>query len=983
MSEEAIENAAPTPETASGDVPQIRPVITVIDGNSIMHRAFHAIPPTMNAPDGRPTGALFGFVSMFLKMVEEFRPYGVICAFDKGRPQRRMDLLPQYKAQRPPTDPLLKAQFPMIRELMAAMSVPVCEVEGWEGDDILGTLGRQGEAAGYDMLLVTGDRDAYQLVTDHVRVVATKKGLSDVIVYGPAEVEELYDGVRPAQIPDFYGLKGDTSDNIPGVPGVGPKKAATLITQYGTLDEVLAHADEIKGKMGENVRAHKEDALVSRRVATIETGAPVAFDADAARWPQFDPEAVSRAFGELGFTALTRRVLAAGTSPAQGEDAPEGVGVPAPNLPAEPLEGPGAWDALRAAVAQGAWLGVRVDDGTSEGTLFGLDLRVYVALSSGWEVEAPAGEEAGVTQGTPANPGVPTAPTAPAASAAQGAPVPPAGHPASEEARVLVFAGDDAAQALRLAYASGRAVSFSTKDDLHRLVPADSSQEALLDVAALDPSRMFDLAVAAYLLDSNRSDYAPAELVRAYLPFALPEQDEPAKPAKRGARAKAPVDEAFRTRLCAATAAAALALREVLDRMMCADGSRACFDDIEMPLVPALVTLERAGMTVSLPRLRELSDELGAQIDALRSRVYAEAGEEFNLDSPKQLSTVLFEKLGLPTKGVKRSKSTGAYSTNAKVLDDLSHDYPVVADVLEYREKAKIKSTYLDALPLQVAGDGRVHTTYNQTVTATGRLSSSDPNLQNIPVRTELGRMVRAAFVPADPEGSVILGCDYSQIELRLLAHLSGDEGLIAAFTEGEDFHRETAARVFGVDPADVTPQMRSRAKAVNFGIVYGQGAYGLSTSLGITFVEAQEMIDRYFMMFPQVRSYLDGLVAFAHEHGWVQTMFGRKRHVPDVFSRVPNVRAFGERTAMNHPMQGTAADIIKMAMARVQRRMAREGFRAQMIVQVHDELDFDCPKGEVGTLSALVREEMCGVVSLRVPLQVSCDTGASWADAH
>ena len=986
MSEEALVEETPeapvpasAPEGVAAPEGGARPVVCVIDGNSILHRAFHAIPPAMEAPDGRSTGALFGFVSMFLKMLEEFRPFGVICVFDKGKPQRRMDLLPQYKAQRPPTDPVLKAQFPMIRELVAAMGVPVMELEGWEGDDLLGTLGRQGEAAGYDMLLVTGDRDAYQLVTDHVRVVSTKKGLSDVVVYDPAGVAELYDGVTPAQIPDFYGMKGDTSDNIPGVPGIGPKKAAALLAQYGSLDEILAHADEVKGKMGENLRTHADDARVSRRVATIDCTAPVTFDPDAAAWPQFDPERVRTHFGELGFTQLTRRVLAyagveagsggmtaAAAGDALGEGAAQGM---APILPDAPLEGAAAWDRLRAAIREGAWLGVLVDEAQDSGSLFDLDQALYVALSSGWEVEAPA--DAGLPR------------------TAQGAPVPPEGHAAQREAEVLRFEGDDATAALLEAYRDGRVASFSVKDDLHALIPVDSSLPTQLDAATLDPARMFDVSVAAYLLDSNRSDFDRSAVVAAYLPFELPVPPEPVKPS-RGRKPAQPVgasdpesDRRARQRVAVAAAAATLALHEALSIMLDADGSRACFDDIEMPLIPALLVLERAGMTVSLPRLAELSSELGGQIDAIRARVFEEAGgEPFNLDSPMQLSQVLFERLGLPTKGLKKTQR-GYYSTNAKVLDELAQDWPIVADILEYRERAKIKSTYLDALPLQVQGDGRVHTQYNQTKTATGRLSSSNPNLQNIPIRSELGRMVREAFVPADPEHSCILGCDYSQIELRLLAHLSQDPGLIAAFTEGEDFHAETAARVFGVAPADVTPEMRSRAKAVNFGIVYGQQAYGLSTSLGISFAEAQDMIDRYFIQFPRVRAYLDGLVAFAHEHGWVETMYGRKRHIPEIFSRMKPVREFGERTAMNHPMQGSAADIIKIAMARVRRRMDAEGLRAKMIVQVHDELDFDCPLDEVEAVSALVREEMTGVVELSVPLVVSCDTGRSWAEAH
>ena len=959
----------------------------VIDGNSLKHRAFHAIPPTMNAPDGRPTNALFGFVSMLLKLMEDFHPDGVVVAFDKGAPQVRIDMLPQYKAQRPPRDPLLSEQFPMIRELLDAMSVPVYAVEGWEGDDLLGTMARQGEAMGHDMLLVTGDRDSYQLATDHVRIVATKKGISDVVVYGPAEVVELYEGVAPEQIPDFYGLKGDTSDNIPGVPGIGPKKASALIVQYGSLDGVLAHADEIKGKMGQNIREHVEDALVSRRVACIRTDAPVSFDPAEAAWPDFDPAEVERAFDALGFTALKRRVLAVGA--AKGLEAGEGEQRRAgANLPAQALEGAEARAALEEAVAGGAWLGVYVDDGADEGTLFGLETTVWVALSSGWELDEPyAGIARAACLGEAGEP----EPAACAFSSVSAAGVEvPSGRAASEPARVLCFKDDEADAALSLAYGKGRVSSFAVKEDLHRLVPVDSSQDALLDPAALDPARMFDVGVAAYLLDSNRSDYAPAPLTATYLPFELPSlehlvPDDAPRRRSRAARQRV-VDPESRMRVGIASCAAALALRMQLAAMLACDGSLACMDAIEMPLVPGLVVLERNGMKVSRPRLAELSEELDGQIAQIKARIFAEAGEEFNIDSPAQLSRVLFETLGLPTRDpdtgrpLKKTR-TGFYSTNAKMLESFANTEPVVADVLDYRERVKIKSTYLDALPLQVLGDGRVHTSYNQTVTATGRLSSSNPNLQNIPVRSELGRMVRTAFVPAG-EDSVILSCDYSQIELRLLAHLSADPGLVDAFTHGEDFHCETAARVFGIDPSEVTPEQRSRAKAVNFGIVYGQTAWGLSQSLKISAAEAQDMIDRYYATYPTVRSYLDAQIDFARAHGWVATMFGRKRHVPDIHSRVPNVRQFAERTAMNHPMQGSAADIIKLAMARVQRRLYDDGFAARMIVQVHDELDFDCPKGEVEALSAMVREVMQGVVELRVPLIVSCETGGTWADA-
>jgi DNA polymerase-1 len=1014
-----------------------RPVVAVIDGNSLMHRAFHAIPPTMSAPDGTPTGALFGFVSMVLKMIETFRPDAVVCAFDKGRPARRIALLPQYKAQRPPTDPLLLQQLPLSRDVMRAMGVPVFEEEGWEGDDILGTLATQGEQMGCDMLLVSGDRDVYQLVTDHVRVVNTKKGLTDVVVYDPAGVTELYDGITPSLVPDFYGLKGDTSDNIPGVPGIGPKKASSLINEYGSLEGVLDHADEIKGKMGENIRAHKQDALVSRQIATIERTAPVQLDLDDAAWPDFDTAELRRFFGTLGFATLEKRTLslanaAAGGSGAgtAGDDDGSGTEDDAaqshlPRVASELVEGDEAWKLLEDAAASQRWISVRVSDAeteSSQATLFDEEpcLQAYIALESGWVVDEPSAAKAadGPSCGPSSPHSEPETQDVQAAQDSQDAPAAQAtvsspGHPSESPARVLYFSGDEPVKrALAFAYERCRVVSCDVKADLHVLVPTDSSIEARIDVNAIDPAHIFDLSVAAYMLDSDRSDYALDKLANVYAGILLPVSAEKGKGssageksgtgksggakgegAKGGAGGKggdaAPDSEGGSPNpVHALEAAAQLALFEILTARMEDEGATRCFEEIEMPLIPVLVNLERAGMTVSRQKLGELSAELASQIDDLSAQIYEEAGEQFNIDSPMQLSHVLFDedkKVRIPvTRSMKKTRS-GYYSTNAKMLEELAADYPIVEHILEYREKAKIKSTYLDALPLveERYGDGRVHTTYNQTVTATGRLSSSDPNLQNIPIRSELGRMVRTAFVPADPETSCILGCDYSQIELRLLAHLSGDEGLIAAFTEGEDFHRETAARVFGVDPKDVTPLMRSRAKAVNFGIVYGQQAYGLSTSLKISRAEAQEMIDRYFIKFPRVRTYLDELVDFAHAHGWVETMFGRRRHIPDISSRNPNLRAFGERTAMNHPMQGSAADIIKIAMARVSRRMAREGFRARMIVQVHDELDFDCPKDEVKELSALVSEEMTGVVQLKVPLVVSCAAGANWADAH
>lgn len=911
-----------------------RRTFAVIDGNSLMHRAFHAVPPTMNAPDGRPTNAIFGFLNMFLKMIDAFNPDGVVVAFDKGKPRVRMEMLPQYKAQRPPMDPDLHAQFPMIKELLAALNVPILQSEGWEGDDILGTMARLGEQAGCDMLLVTGDRDMYQLVTEHVNVVSTRKGLSDVAIMTPESVDDLYHGITPALVPDFYGLKGDTSDNIPGVPGIGPKKASALIAQYGSLDEVIAHADEVKGKMGENLRAHIDDALLSRKVATIRTDAPVELDFESTSFPAFSADEVSAALGTLGITAMQNRFLALIGGEGGAAAASSVFEIPAiVRATAGDAEALGAVAAeVSRAVDAGEWVAAVVDDDKEEGALFGLTRTLWLATSKGlFALEEGDGGAAAEVEG-------------------------------------FNFAHGVIAGVLARLFMEGRVASPDMKALLHELSPIDSSEPELMDPLAVDSTRIFDTVVAAYLLDSDRSEFDEAYLADTYLQMALP-----AARGAEGAGEDAPAP-------AARTAALTLVLVAPLRDRMARENAANVFDGIEMPLVPVLAKMERAGMLVDPDRLHSLSEGLATQITEVERSIRDLAGDEtFNIGSPMQLSHVLFDVMGLPTKGLKKTKR-GYYSTNAKVLSDLARDHEIVRLILDWREKSKIKSTYLDTLGPLRRGDGRVHTTYNQTITATGRLSSSDPNLQNIPTRSELGRTVKTAFSAG--EGSVFLAVDYSQIELRLLAHLSGDEHLVRAFNEGEDFHAETAARVFGVPVSEVTPDLRSRAKAVNFGIVYGQQAYGLSQSLHISMAEARDMIDRYYEAYPGVRTFLDNVVARAKQTGYAETMYGRRRHIPELKAKNPQLRGFGERTAMNHPMQGTAADIIKIAMARVSRRLEEEGFAAHMILQVHDELDFECPVDEVERLTAMVRDVMEHVVDLRVPLIAEASTGITWADA-
>ena len=885
-----------------------RRTIAIIDGNSLMHRAFHAIRQPMSAPDGRATNALFGFFNMFVKMVESFRPNGVICAFDKGKPQVRIDVLPQYKAQRPPMDPSLHEQFPMVKDLLHTLDIPVVELEGWEGDDILGTLAREGEEAGYEMYLFTGDRDMYQLATEHVKIVSTKKGVSDVSIMTPESVDDLYHGITPELVPDFYGLKGDSSDNIPGVPGIGPKKAAALIVQYGSLDEVIAHAGEVKGKMGENLRAHVDDALLSRRVATIRTDVPLDVRLADAKFPTFDPAEVTQAFGALGFTGLTRRLARlAGGAGEDGDPTPQDAGLP------QVLTGEDAAAALDRALASGDWIGAAVEEPArrqGQASLFeGMaPVRVWIATGDA----------------------------------------------------LLPVVGDAATAAVCRLGREGHIVSPDVKAVLHVACPLDSSQEASLAPTEVDPARIFDTSVADYLRESDRTSYEPAALAQELLGVTAPEATDDVP--------QAAVDAWLARELC-----------DPLAKALEAEGCLGLFTTVEMPLLLVLLAMERTGLAVDPSILRRQSQELGAEMDAMVARIKAQAGEDFNLDSPQQLSHILFDVWRLPTFGLKKTKK-GFYSTNAKMLDDLAARDERVQLVLDYRERAKIKSTYLDALPDDIKGDGRIHTTLNQTVAATGRLSSSDPNLQNIPTRSELGHRVRTAFTV--PEGSVFLACDYSQIELRLLAHLSADEHLVAAFNSGADFHAATASRVFGVPVEEVTPQLRSRAKAVNFGIVYGQQAYGLSTSLKIGRGEAQEMIDRYFAAYPGVRVYLDQSIADARRLGYATTMYGRRRYTKDINSRNFQLRSFAERTAMNHPMQGSAADIIKIAMNQVAERLREEGLASKLVLQIHDELDFEVPEDEIEALSQLVKETMEGVVQLRVPLISEVSYGATWAEA-
>lgn len=868
--------------------------VAVIDGNSLMHRAYHAVPPTMTAPDGTPTNAAFGFLSMLLKFIEMEQPDALVCAFDKGRPKFRMEALEQYKAQRPPMDEELKAQFPVIENLLAAMNVPVVALPGWEGDDILGTVAARDEELGYRTLLVTGDKDAYQLASDLTKIVTTKRGITDVVIYGPEEVEERY-GVTPDQFTDFLGLKGDKADNIPGVPGIGDKKAASMLQAYGNLEGIYANLDKFKGKQLENLTNYKDDAFLSRQVATIVRDADFELDLESISFPNFNVEQVTEAFTDVRMMAHLAKILKLQGSEAASIDL-------------------GSWD--------------NFIEGDEAKAAIELPAEGYVPVA--WALD-PQASLFGDGLTLAVNLGDSTA----------------------------LFHDEEAKEALAFLVREREIATADAKSLLQVVFPADTAQDSLVSRGEILDARMFDVALAAYVADSNNGAATLNALMERYAGAVLPDEKDPQKQV-------------------ALQAAAIGALVDPLAQELEKEGARKVYDDIDLPLVSVLACMERTGAALDVDHLKALNESTGAEVDRLRAAIYASAGHEFNVDSPKQLSEVLFDELGLTPK----KKTRSGYSTNASVLKELTEEHELPGLMLEYREYAKIKSTYIDALPRMRAEDGRVHTSFNEMVTTTGRLSSSDPNLQNIPVRTDFGRQIRTCFVPLG-EGEVFVSADYSQIELRLLAHLSGDEHLIASFNSGEDFHASTASRVFGVPMDDVTPQMRSRAKAVNFGIVYGQQAYGLSQSLHIPFYEAKEMIDRYFEVHPGVRTYLDDVVAQAHKDGYAVTLFGRRRYIPELKAKNAAQRGFGERTAMNHPMQGTAADIIKLAMRQVQDELVARDLGARLMLQVHDELDLSVPESEVEEVSDLLTSVMESVVELSVPLLVDVSAGANWAEAH
>ena len=876
--------------------------LMVLDGNSILNRAYYGIRP-LSTREGLYTHAVYGFITTLQRLLDEENPEALCVTFDRREPTFRHRADADYKAQRKPMPPELAMQLPVMKQVLSAMSVPCYELAGYEADDLIGTISRKCQAAGWDCVIVTGDKDSLQLITDRtkVKLVSTRMGQTTTKDMTPETFREQY-GFDPIHMIDLKALMGDTSDNIPGVPGVGEKTAMALVQEYGAIDEIYRLLPDLHAKPAaiRKLTEGEESARHSYWLATIVTDAPLDFDpAENLRRP-FRPELYDL-FLRLEFQKLIDKYH---LRPHQ--ETAEKPEVTAAVVPVR------TEDQARDLLAQ--WRQAEAVTVYAVPDLSALSVQWDAGENASWAAELWTGD----------------------------------------------YQGDWQALLAALFAADIPKVSHNVKDLMRTLLDAGLPAEGFV----------FDTALAAYLLDATAGKYDLPRLFVAYFNQELP------KPVHLEPDAFSPLgDQAAAWASLHSYGVAIEALHGVLLPRLREQGMEKLYFDVELPLCRVLADMERSGFLVDGGALARFGRELSDTIDRLEQRIYAAAGQQFNINSPKQLGKVLFEDLGLPH----GKKTKTGWSTNADVLEKLK-DHPLVADVLTYRQYAKLKSTYADGLLKVIDPDGRIRTSFQMTVTATGRLSSTEPNLQNIPTRTELGSKMREMFVAAP--GHVLVDADYSQIELRLLAHISGDTAMQQAFLSGEDFHTVTAARVFHVPQDQVTHQMRSRAKAVNFGIVYGISAFSLSQDIGVTVQEAKEYMDRYFATYTGVRQYMEQVVSQARERGYVETLWHRRRALPELKSSNFNMRSFGERVALNMPIQGTAADIIKLAMVRVHRRLAAEGLAARLIMQVHDELIVECPEEEAPRVEALLQQEMQGVAELSVPLLAEAHTGRNWLAA-
>lgn len=877
--------------------------LMVIDGNSILNRAFYGI-RLLSTRDGVPTNAVLGFLNILLKLVGQEEPDALCVCFDLKAPTFRHKSYEAYKAQRKPMPEELATQVPILKEVLDAMNIPRYELEGWEADDLIGTISVRDTAAGWETVIVTGDKDSLQLITDTARVklVTTRMGKTTEKDMTPQTFFEEY-GFTPEKMVDLKALMGDASDNIPGVPGIGEKTALELVRNYGTIRALYENfeAAELKPAARKKLGEGREMARMSYDLATICCDAPLEFSPQAAVRRPVNTSVLYPLFLRLEFSKLIERL---GLSGAQGAE---------PADSALPQNSP--------AVAA--------------------DASVLPALLEGWKsgepvafLALPSLDGVGVLDGK------------------------------QTTAVLAQRVGAEAYQDFLRVFFSGavRKITHEAKELMNRLLSEGLSTEGIV----------FDTALAAYLLAPTDGSYALEKLSVTYFNTELPSRG-----AWSEAEAWGPLsDPTPALQALSAWTGMVKALSDKLAPRLEELGMKELYYDLELPLCPVLAEMEREGFLVDRKALAAFGEMLDQRIEEDTKRIYALAGEEFNINSTQQLGGILFDKLGLPP--VKKTKT--GYSTNVEVLEKLKGQHPIIDVIMDYRQLAKLKSTYVDGLTKVIGEDGRIHTSFQNTVTATGRLSSTEPNLQNIPVRTELGSELRKMFVA--PAGHKLVDADYSQIELRLLAHISDDAVMQEAFRSGTDIHTVTASQVFGVSPEEITHEMRRRAKAVNFGIVYGISDFSLGQDIGVPRYEAREYMDRYFEKYHGVRDYMHRVVEQAKADGYVSTLMGRRRWLPELSSSNYNLRSFGERVALNMPIQGTAADIMKLAMLHVRNRLRGEGLEARMVLQVHDELIVECPDGEVERVKALLTEEMEEVMTLRVPLRADSAAGQSWAAA-
>ena len=891
------------------------PLLLLFDGNALVHRAFHALPPLTQPKTGELVNAVYGFASTLLKVFADFKPTHWAVAFDRPTPTFRHEMFEQYKAQRPATPEELKSQIKKVHELVEAFHIPVFEIDGFEADDILGTLSKQADEQGIETVIVTGDNDMLQAVLPRVKALTPRRGFTDTVLYDEEAVEQKY-GIKPEQLPDLKALVGDVSDNIPGLPGIGEKTATKLLQQYGSLQGIYDHIEDITpGKLQDTLRKYRAQASRNKELSTIVKNVPINLDLKTCQVSHYDRNEVARLFQELEFIKLLPRL------PQIQSESQQPSAVKCHTVNTET-----ALEQLIGELEKTQSLAIEIETTCKKAIMADL-VGIAISPSRGEAVYIPLGHQ-----------------------------------------------GLNQPQQLPLTQVAARLKAILENVSIGKIAYNGKHVMAVLAGCGVKLENLdFDPMLAAYLLGEKSLGLKALAFNKLGIEIATPA--ELTGTGKKQSSLSLLEVNRVADRACASVDIV-WSLRDSLETELRKQGLWQLFIEVEMALIPVLVAMESDGILLDTDLLREMSRELGQQLLRLEKEIYGSVGHQFNINSPQQLGKVLFEELRLPQS---RRTKTG-YSTEASVMEALRGVHPVIEFILEYRQLSKLKSTYVDALPALInRKTGRVHTDFNQTGTATGRLSSSDPNLQNIPVRGEIGRQVRQAFVA--PPGSVLLAGDYSQIDLRALGHLSQDANLLGAFHRGDDIHTATAAQVFDVSPSQVTPDMRRVAKTVNFGVIYGMSEFGLEQATDLSREEAGRFIASYFDQYPGVRHYLESVKEQARNSGYVQTILGRRRSIPEIGSSNRQLREAAERMAINMPVQGTSADIIKIAMINLEREMARLGLNSKMLLQVHDELIFEVPNAEMETMRGLVPGIMGSAIALSIPLKVDIKSGQNWGE--